>query len=173
MRHAESQANAGGIMAGHELETPLTEAGKAQAQKAGVFLKDTGIQLVMVSPMERTRQTASIIAKELGLDKSKLVESRLVIERGFGEYSGKSYEEYLNAIKDGTLDQSQLEPAEELFDRVAQAFAWLDARPEDTMLVVSHGATGRMFRLVDQKLSHKDFHKIERFGNAEIDKFTI
>ncbi len=172
VRHAESHANADGIMAGQELETPLTDKGRQQAKAAGEFLKDKGIELIMVSPMERTRETASIIAKEIGLDKTRMIENKLILERAFGHYSGQPYEDY---VRDAQQNQvtGDVEPPEDLFKRVSEAFAWLEARPETTILVVSHGATGRMFRLVDQKLSHDDFKSIQRFDNAEIDKFTL
>lgn len=173
IRHAETEAIVNDILAGRELETLLTENGKQQAKEAGQFLKDKGIELIVVSPMERTRQTAAIIAKELGLDASKLIENELIIERAYGTYSGKSFKEFKQAAAAGRLDKSQLETSEELFARVAKAFEWLSARPEQTILVVSHGATGRMFRVVDQKLSHADFHKVKNFANAEIDEFTI
>lgn len=172
VRHAESQANADGIMAGHELESPLTETGKRQAKAAGQFLKDKDIQMMMVSPMQRTRQTAAIIADEIGLDESKLIENKLILERGYGDYSGRPYQDYVKDNQTGQVNDT-VEKPETLFKRVSEAFEWLAQRPESVMLVVSHGATGRMFRLVDQKLHHSDYHKIQRFGNAEIDEFTI
>src|SRR5690349_11276037 len=97
VRHGESQANADGIMAGREWETPLTETGMKQARKAGQFLKGKGIQMIMVSPMERTRRTASIIAEEIGLEPSKLIENDLIMEQGMGKYSGRPYQAYIEA----------------------------------------------------------------------------
>lgn len=173
VRHGESEANANGLMAGREYESPLTENGKQQAKKAGQYLKGKGIELIMVSPMERAKQTAEEIAKELGLDKSKIVESELVIERAYGSYSGRDYSIFKRDAEAGQIDESQLETPEDLYNRVKEAFKWLAVRPEKVILVVSHGATGRMFRLVDQKIPHSDFHTIKRFENAEIDEFTI
>jgi probable phosphoglycerate mutase len=173
IRHAESEAGAIGIMAGPELETPLSAKGKEQAHEAGKFLKDKGIQLMMVSPMQRTQQTAAIIAEEIGLDASKLIENDLVIERRFGTYSGRPYVDYRKAIADGTVDVSQLEPTEEVHERVQKALKWLEARPEETILVVSHGSTCRMFHLVGQQMHHKDINEIKHFANAEIGELTI
>lgn len=172
VRHGESEANVNGIMAGGEYESPLTAKGKEQARQAGELLRDKGIQLIVVSPMERTRQTAAIIAKELGLGPDKMIESKLVIERAYGYYSGRPYHKYGEDADAGIVNDSVETPAG-LFKRVSKAFDWLAQRPEEVILVVSHGATGRMFRLVDQKMSHNDFHTIERFSNAEIDEFTI
>ena len=173
IRHAETDAVANDILAGGEYETPLNDRGRAQAKAAAEYLKDKNVELMMVSPMDRTRETADIIAKELGLDTSKLVESELVRERNFGSYSGRSYSEYSKQRQAGTLDQSQLEPLDQLHDRVSKAFAWLAARPEKTIVVVSHGSAGRMFRVVDQELAHNDFRFAKGFANAEITEFTL
>lgn len=173
IRHAETDAGADDILAGGEYETPLNVKGRAQAKAAAEYLKDKKIELMMVSPMDRTQETARIIAKELGMDQSKLVDSELIRERNFGRYSGQSYSEYSRQLHAGTLDQSELEPTEKLHDRIAKAFEWIAARPEKTILVVSHGSAGRMFRVVDAKQAHDDFHVAKRFGNAEIDVFTI
>lgn len=173
MRHAETVAGADGMLAGGEYQTPLNDKGRQQAKSAAEFLKDKNIQLMMVSPMGRTRETAKIVAEEIGLDTSKLIESDLVTERFFGDYSGKPYSDYSKQLKDGTLDQSQLEPLEDLRERVTEAFAWLASRPETVILVVSHGSTGRMFRVVDKQLALDDFHEAKRFGNTDIAEFTL
>lgn len=173
IRHAQTVDGARGIMAGSGSNTPLNEVGREQAHKAGQKLKNKGIQLIMVSPMDRTKETAQIIAGEIGLDPSKIVESDLVIERDFGKYSGKPYADYNRDRENGQLDQSELEPLESLQKRVEQAFKWLAERPEQTILVVSHGSTGRMFRVVDRKLARDDFNVMEHFENTEIDEFTL
>lgn len=173
IRHAETEASVQDIMAGPDLDTPLTDKGRAQAKQAGQLLKDKGIELMMVSPMDRTRETASIIAREIGLDASKLVESDLVLERDFGKYSGKPYTDYVSALRENRLDQSQLEPLDKLHDRVSKAFEWLADRQESVILVVSHGSTARMFRVVDRQLAKDDFHEMAHFANAEIDEFTL
>lgn len=173
IRHAESEAGAKGIMAGSDLDSPLSDKGRQQAKEAGQYLKDKGIELMMVSPMSRTRETAKIIADEIGLSASKLIESELVMERDFGRYSGAPYADYLKERKKGILDQSQLEPLPKLEARVRKAFEWLAARPEQVILVSSHGSTGRMFKIIDQELAHDDFHSLKSFQNCEIYEFTI
>lgn len=173
IRHAETEAIAQGIMAGSELETELTEQGKQQAKKAGRALADKGIELIVVSPMKRTRQTAAIIAHELNMPDSKVVTNDLVVERGFGKYSGQSFKDYAKALHEGTLDESQLEPTDHFYERIQQAREWLKARPEQTILIVSHGATGRMFRLIEQGRHHSAIREIERFAPTEIDSFTL
>jgi len=173
IRHAQTVSNVEGIRAGSELESPLTVEGEQQAHEAGKYLKDKAIQLIVVSPMGRTRQTAGIIAQEIGLDSSKMIEDELIIERAFGKYSGTHFMDFIRDIEAGQLDETGVEMPKALFDRVSKVFEWLASRPEDTILIVSHGATGRMFRLVNQKRPHDDFHLIKSFDNAEIDCYTI
>src|SRR5436309_1380376 len=62
VRHGESEANSLGLSAGSEFDTPLTNFGREQARKAGQELKDKKIELIIASPMERTVETATIIA---------------------------------------------------------------------------------------------------------------
>lgn len=173
MRHAETQAMVEGIMAGSEYETELSDRGLVQAQQAGKFLKDKGIEVIIVSPMTRTRQTAVIVAGEIGLDKTKVIENDLFIERTFSSYSGRPFAEYKKDLHNNQLRTDGLESLEELYKRVTKGFEWLAKRPEQIILVVSHGAVGRMSRLVDQKLAHDDYRKLKGFGTAEIDEFTI
>ncbi len=172
IRHAETRALVSGVMAGSELDTQLTDKGRNQARKAGQFLRDKGIELIVLSPMKRTRETATIIAQELGLDDDRLLENKLIIERSFGKYSNRPAIEYIRDLKTGKLDES-IESNESLHQRVVEFLDWLKARPETVILLVTHGATGRMIKLVSQNLPHSDFHKIKRFQPAELDEFTI
>lgn len=173
VRHGLSEANVARIMAGSEYETPLTDIGKKQAKKAGKTLKDKNIQLIVASPMGRTLETAELICEQIGYDKSKIIKNELLVERGLGHYDGLPYEKYQSDVEEDKVIMEGLESFEDLYLRVKKAFKWLEQRKEDCILVVSHGATGRMFRVVDRELSHDDFHEIERFDNCEIDEFTL
>lgn len=171
IRHAESQANAHGILAGSDYESPLTEEGKKQAREAGQYLKDKNIECIVASPMERTRHTAEIIAREIGVKQVDVLTHPLLTERAFGFHDGKPYKEYAEATRQGRL--IGVETTEALHARVEKMYEWLAKRPEKVILVVSHGSTCRMFRIVDQELHHNDFRTIGHFNNAEIDEFTL
>jgi broad specificity phosphatase PhoE len=45
----------------------LSDEGKAQAQRAGMLLKNKDIKALYVSPLERTMETADIIASHIGV----------------------------------------------------------------------------------------------------------
>lgn len=68
------------------MEPPLTELGIEQAQMAAQFLKDRNIQVVVSSRMNRTRQTARIIANHLGIEEVDIVED--LQEQDVGRFSG-------------------------------------------------------------------------------------
>lgn len=171
VRHAESEANAAGLMAGM-LDTPLSSKGKQQAKQAGKDLSNKSIELVVCSPLTRTRQTAEIIAKEIGYDPTKILANKAFIERSFGPYEGRTFKEYLAHNEANTLLDG-METTEEIYQRVKVGFDWLSKQKANTILLVSHGATGRMVKVVAQKKEHSHFHSIERLGNTEIFEFSL
>lgn len=71
IRHAKAESG-GGQQA--DFDRVLSETGKTDAQSAGLFLKNILNEkpFVLASPAKRTRQTAEIIAKGLGLDAREL-----------------------------------------------------------------------------------------------------
>jgi broad specificity phosphatase PhoE/ribonuclease HI len=69
----------------------LTETGEEQVRRAAAWIaRRGGIDAVVSSPMRRTRETAAVLAKELGVDVD--IEDGLV-EAGFGEWDGYTFAE--------------------------------------------------------------------------------
>jgi probable phosphoglycerate mutase len=62
IRHGETQWNRESRFQGIR-DIPLNDNGKAQAQQAAAFLKDTAINLAISSPMSRPKETAEIILR--------------------------------------------------------------------------------------------------------------
>jgi broad specificity phosphatase PhoE len=172
VRHGESDANVEGIISGAEHDALLTNKGKAQATAAGRDLADKRIQLIVCSPMRRTVATATYIAKTIGYDPKDIVSSDHFIERAFGELSGKPATDYAEAFKQNKMPDS-VESSKALHDRVTQGMAWLASRKEERIVVVSHGGTGRMVKVITQALQHGQLYEVERLDNAEIYRFTL
>ncbi|MBV8586412.1 MAG: histidine phosphatase family protein, partial [Verrucomicrobia bacterium] len=63
LRHADADTEAP-----TDAERSLSEKGMDQARKIGRFLRDQGVQLdhILTSPLVRARQTADLVAGELG-----------------------------------------------------------------------------------------------------------
>jgi len=80
VRHGESTKNVAGIIDQGEGESPLTDAGRKQAIKAaGVLRRKLGGKkpvAIVASPVQRTRETAELIARELGV-KAVVYDERL------------------------------------------------------------------------------------------------
>jgi broad specificity phosphatase PhoE len=172
VRHGESEANVAGVVAGEEDDSPLTANGKAQAKKAGHDLKGKNIDLIVCSPLTRTVDTATIIAKELGYDPAKIIKSRLFIERSVGIFSGKPYEEYRTAVM-ASDDHEGLETRQQIYERVKKGFEWLKKQEGKNVVLVSHGGTGRAVKAIANGLSHEHIYKLEGFGNTEIYEFEL
>ena len=76
MRHGQVH-NPENILYGRMPGYYLSKTGIEQARAAGAWLADKPIKAIYCSPMERARQTASIVAEHLG-DLSPVVEQRII-----------------------------------------------------------------------------------------------
>lgn len=123
----------------------LTELGRAQADAAAHYLAQRGgIAAVISSPLQRSRDTAAMAAKALGLD---VVADDDLIETDFGAWEGLTFSEA--AQRDPELhrrwlgDTATVPPGGESFDAVAERVRRARARiiaeyGGATVLVVSH-----------------------------------
>lgn len=138
-----------GVYSGHT-DTPLTAEGRAQAKLAGEYAKQLHIDHIIASPLSRAQDTARIIAKEIGYSEDKIELNSLIMERNFGSLEGKTWSPDFNV--DGIAD---VETHESLKKRVQLAYDYIQTLPAENILVVSHGATGRMFRhIVDSSVPY-------------------
>ena len=148
MRHAESTANALGLWQG-QLDFPLSEAGRQQADNAARELAGRGVQLVASSDLERARTTAAAAAKACRCDLR--LDARLR-EMHVGEWEGLSTSsvstEYPDAwrrmisgedIARGETGETIAIAQERLVPAIHDVIHSLPAG--GTALVVSHGAS--------------------------------
>lgn len=164
MRHGLTKMNVAGVWSG-TTETSLTKEGREQAKRAGKTAKDLGIDAIVCSTMGRAIETAEIVAKEIGYPLDAIHKSSLLIERHFGSLEGAPWQPDLNL--DGFAD---VESIDTLKNRALLALEWIETIPGNTILIVSHGATGRMIR----HAANPDipFAGAGKFNNAEIAKLS-
>lgn len=167
IRHGQSEANRLRIVAGQH-ETPLSELGEQQAAAAGKALKTIGIDLIVSSPQIRARQTAEIIALQLGMNPTSIVKIDELKERNLGDLEGKSYA--LNPASNGNVEDVEgvpnVEPLPDLFARAQKALSIIRQQPEQRILVVCHNGLGRMLQVVVAgKLPH-DLYAQPRLENG-------
>jgi broad specificity phosphatase PhoE len=152
VRHGESTWNELGLIQGHDNTAQLTARGRDQARWAGESLRGLGFQALISSDLDRARETANIIGSVLGLDATT---DPLLRERGFGLLEGRPLSELTPAIT-GIEQRVMVNPdasapdGETFRDVVARAQLFvkrlLDERPQQRVLVVSHGGTIRAMR---------------------------
>ncbi|MFA5004471.1 MAG: histidine phosphatase family protein [Candidatus Saccharimonadales bacterium] len=167
VRHGLSEMNLSGHVSG-STETPLAAEGKAQAKLAGEHAKALHIDHIIASPLSRAYDTAKIIAKEVGYPTDKIELNSLLIERHFGSLEGTVWTPDLDL--DGFAD---VESHDNLKNRVILALEYVQTLPAENVLIVSHGATGRMFRHVIEpnipfRSTDPDVRHATRFENAKI-----
>lgn len=153
--------NVQGLRAGH-IDTPLTDEGRRQAKRAGQAAKKHGIDTIVCSPLSRTRETAEIAAREIGLPPSKIHVNALLIERDFGSFDGQPYDPDLDL--DGFAD---VESFDETRERAKLALEWIETLGGTSVLVVSHGGLGRAMR----SLLKPDIDRSIKLANAEIEQW--
>ncbi len=86
MRHGEAGSNERGVLdLGGDPENHLTEKGRAEVVHSANELKREKVDLIVYSPFLRTRETAGIVQKELGLD-----ESEVMVDERLHEHNEKS-----------------------------------------------------------------------------------
>ena len=89
LRHGQTEFNATGRMQG-QLDTELSDMGRAQARATAAQLQQWDIRAVYSSDLSRAEETATILAEELGL--TAKTDSRLR-ETDLGQWQGKSHTE--------------------------------------------------------------------------------
>jgi broad specificity phosphatase PhoE len=142
LRHGEREATR--VLVGRLPGFGLTEKGRADIAAVAERLAGENIAAIYASPLQRTRETAEIVAGRLGLAVAFLDD---LLELDFGEWTGKTFDDIrgdprwpawstqrsLAAIPGG-------ESMREVQRRVVEALIETGTRhPDESVLVVSHG----------------------------------
>lgn len=123
----------------------LTEKGIRDAERLAARLAEVPIDLIVTSHLLRAQETASLLKKDRPIP---LVIEPLFGEMHLGEWEGRTYEEIAaehgdeadRLLKgDPTLSAPGGETMKSLRERAEAGLAWLCDRPEETILLVTHG----------------------------------
>jgi probable phosphoglycerate mutase len=74
VRHGDTEWTERGRLHGGRFDSPLSVAGRRQAELTGQKLTGEGVDAIYTSPQGRALQTADIIANSIGLDRIDLIE---------------------------------------------------------------------------------------------------
>ncbi|MES2437321.1 MAG: class I tRNA ligase family protein [Patescibacteria group bacterium] len=149
MRHGEADHNVANILScDPKFPHHLTDHGREQAQLSAEALKDKNIDIIIASPCVRTQETADVVTETIAFKGERLSDDRIQ-EFNFGDYNGKTVEEYhryFGSVKE-RLTKS-LPGGENLTDvraRIGDFIYDIDAKYEGkNILLVTHDGPATM-----------------------------
>lgn len=171
MRHGRTNYNDLGLCNDDPArDVYLTETGIAQAETAAQQLRHVALSRILVSPLPRTRQTAEIVNRYHAVP-IEVHDDLADIRSGF---ESQPVADYFAAIDHDPL-RVRINGGESLLDhkqRVLRFIDWLRVQQDETLLVVAHEETLRVFiayfegGIEDARL--RDIH----VGNCEYRHYT-
>lgn len=164
LRHGETVWNAEKRIQG-SLDSPLTDLGKTQALQQNSILIERDLEGfdAISSPQGRAVETAGIALSGLFCS---IEQDPMLREIGVGAWEGRYRADLprmsdLTESEDGALDLYQYAPGGEGFDRLysrCRSFLGMLTRPS---VLVTHGITSRMLRVVVMGRDIKDLGAID------------
>ncbi len=152
IRHGRTDANANGILAGRTPGVVLDEVGRSSTNALAERLKGVNIAHVVSSPLERTRETASLLFK----DSFDIALDDRLLECDYGDWQGAKLSELavheLWPIVQQRPDEMIFPNGESMNDMSARASAVV--REWDAKLTTEHGD-----KVVWVAVSHGDIIK--------------
>jgi len=171
LRHGETNYNRLGLCNDDPgCDVHLTPEGIRQAEAAAQRLKAALIERIITSELPRTRQTADIINRHHGAP----VESHPALNDIRSGFESRPVAEYFAATGPDRLHR-RVNGGESLLDykrRVSGFIDWLVEQPEETVLVVAHEETLRIFTVCLGALPDAALLELH-YGNCEIIEFTL
>jgi len=151
IRHGEAENNTQGVISSRA-DNPhhLTEKGRAQVAEAAEWLAvqnaKKAFDYVYVSPFIRTRETAEIIAKKIGIATDRVIVDPRIGELNAGDYNGMVFQEFLKKFEFKRRFETALPNGENysgLKKRMGDFIYDLEKKYSDTnsgkrILIVSH-----------------------------------
>jgi broad specificity phosphatase PhoE len=171
------------------LDADLTEEGEKQGNRLGSMYTWDTLQLVVSSPLSRSLRTADL-AVPIRHPKRLAVEDFREINGSFLNAKRRNVDELQIKFPDwdfGQLAQTdnlwteELETQNECAERGYRGFCWLMRRPEEHILLVSHGGILRFTMDQHPRITISDERTIgdltrptsARFGNCELRKYQL
>ncbi len=175
IRHGETAWNVDSRIQG-QLDVPLNDTGRWQAERLAHALADEGIDALYSSDLQRAHQTAQALARRIGLG---IVSDPALRERGFGGFEGHTWTEIEQRWpadsdrwrrRDPDFAPPGGERLREFFARSVAAATRLAARhPGQTIALVAHGGVmDCLYRAATRLELHAP--RSWQLGNASINR---
>jgi isoleucyl-tRNA synthetase len=162
MRHGQADHNVLGIMSGLA-DNPyhLTEKGREQARASALRMRADGFvpDMIVTSPLVRTRETAEIVAETLGLSSEYIIVEEGIREHGFGSFEGRPNPAYGTIFSDTRewIEKPRPGGGESNLDVKKRAgdvlYAYERAHAGKKILFITHDGTARMMSAAGEGLT--------------------
>lgn len=163
---------------GQRVDEPLNAEGLKQVNQLAQDFLGKGFEVIFTSPLKRAYQTAKIIADKINVP---ILERKELLERDFGELSGKTWDEIASAVgqnnvnfKETDLEQKynyrpyRGESVDDVKERLMRFIEELRKNYlKKKVLIVAHGGILKLahFLFLEKKINTPD--------NASIYEFEI
>jgi len=166
LRHGQTDWNIDLRLQG-STDIPLNETGRNQARLAASVLNREDWDVIIASPLSRAKDTADIVALELGMNVVVVPE---LIERSFGVAEGLDHASW-RKLYESHQHIEGLESLEDLRTRTVQLLDLIaNEYSGQRVLAVSHGA---FIRKVLTIVTNSELPREgERLSNASLNKFA-
>lgn len=178
LRHGFSVSNEKKYFTGN-LDVPLTETGRRQAEKAAEFFQKHPIDHIYASDLSRAYETALPVAKALSLP---VIKDEGLREIFAGEWEGVYFDElnekYASSYAVWRTDIGRAacdggETVKEFSERILKAVkAICDRHEGETVLIATHATPIRVLQTVAQNLPIEKMAEVPWVKNASINLFS-
>ncbi|MBU6214830.1 class I tRNA ligase family protein [Patescibacteria group bacterium] len=179
MRHGEAEHNVAGLVNGRDRDRyPLTENGRRQAMEAGAAFKEKRITKIYASPFLRSRQTAAIVAKAVGIPESAVIIDERLRELSLGKFEEAKYTDFLDyrdqhmhSCDDALPEGESYQDARRRFGEFLYELERTEER--QSILIVSHGIAFEAMETAAAGLSKQDAWKAIKGMHAKRGEYKM
>lgn len=175
VRHAQSMENTGVVL---QKDTPLTETGKEQARRLGVYFERAKIDVIFCSELMRAKETLDYIVPYLKT--KKIIYSPKLNEHNMGIYF-ENQTDYYKFRKDAETSKKGFyefkpkggESLYELYERQKKFYKELLKKYSGkNILILSHSLSGSMLilNILGLDISEEKYFKL---NNASVSTFDV
>ena len=181
VRHGQSEHNVAPVF--QSPNSVLSEIGKKQAEAIAERLSKLQFESLITSPFDRAKETATIISRVTGKD---LESSDLFVERikptvvngksHKDKDASKIWDEWEKSLYSSGLKVADGENFSDLVARADKALEFLQNRPEQSIVVVTHGFFLRTLIariLICNALNGEMFFKFQKSASMENTGVTV
>jgi len=170
VRHGEAEVNVSETFGAED--TPLTDKGREQARSLAERCSHLSAEVMLVSTMERAKETASYISRlvDTPVEFSDSIRERKRPSSLIGKHreepeANRLHEQWTGSFFKEGIRVEDAENFQDLKERAKNILAYLEDRPEGRILIVMHGFMMRMlfaYIIFGETLTASEFYKFIR-----------